>query len=90
MGDNLPVIPTIDTDKIRRCPRNDGYIIAKAYRDSIFIEWVVEGVFMGLVERLPGKAPIYHRLCPACAGGHFYALGTSPVLEDLTPARHDS
>jgi hypothetical protein len=81
MSDN---IPTIDAAAIRRCPNSDvnGTIIAKAYRDSVFIEWEADGAFMGLIERLPGKPPVFHKLCPACAGGHFVAIGTSPVLDE--------
>jgi hypothetical protein len=78
----MPPIPAIDTAAIKRCPDSDGgIIIAKAYQDSIFIEWVVDGVFMGLIERLPGKPPIYHKLCAACGGGHFVAIGSSPTQE---------
>jgi ribosomal protein S27AE len=81
---------SINADKIRRCPRAGGYILAATHDNAMFTEWMVGGVFVGLIERAAGKLPIYHRACPVCGGGHYFAIGTSPALEDLTPARHDT
>jgi hypothetical protein len=52
---DAPILKRAD----RTCTNFDVH--SKAYRDSIF---TAEGAFLGLIERLPGHLPVYHRLCP--------------------------
>ena len=69
------------------CPHDDGYVLLKVLGTaSTFVEWEAsDGTFLGIVEQLPGRPNVYHRLCPAC-GGHFFAVGNVALLKH-EPAR---
>lgn len=72
----------------KACPHLIGagnYILAKVYISSALDEWrSADGKFLGLIERMPGRAPVWHRLCPRCRA-HFFAIGN--VLLDEQPVR---
>jgi hypothetical protein len=69
----MSTAPALNPDD--RCPRADGYILHKALGPaSTFAAWEAsDGAFLGLIERLPERQPVYHVLCDC--GGHFIPIG---------------
>jgi hypothetical protein len=53
------------------CPHRDGFYLQKIYDGSQLDEWISEDdtLLLGLIETMPGRSPVYHRLCDC--RGHF-------------------